>query len=121
MNARCCRCCLSYQNIAVNADQLQITIAQETLVDGRWYWLRLPCALPALAGTETVYILNGTGDPTATPPVLPVSIQITDWRGRQLLSERVLDGNVWMKMVYTKNGLNDLPTFQVREGIVPIP
>ena len=112
MNENCCRCCLSVQTIAVAADQLQITIAQETLVDGRFYSLRLPCALPALAGTETVYVIDGTGG---------TSIQLTDWRGRQLLSERLLRGGARLRMVYTKNGLTDLPTFQVREGIVPIP
>ena len=79
MNESCFRCCLSVQTLAVAADQLQITIAQDNLIDGHWYSLRLPCSLPALAGTETVFILNGTGDPTATPPVLPISIQLTDW------------------------------------------
>ena len=112
MNETCCRCVLSVQTIAVAADQLQITIAQETLVDGRWYTLRLPCALPALAGTETVYVIDGTGG---------TSIQLTDWRGRQLLSERVLNGGARLRMVYTKNGLTDLPTFQVYEGIVRLP
>ena len=117
----CCPRCLSVQGIAVNANQLQITVAQETLEDGHWYNLRLPCALPALAGTETVFVLNGTGDPTATPPVAPVSIQICDWRGRQVLSERVLKGGARLRMVYTKNGLNDLPTFQAYEGLARLP
>ena len=112
MNELCCRCCLSVQGLVVAADELQITIAQETLVDGRWYWIKLPCALPEMAGTETVFVYNGAGG---------TAIQLTDWRGRQILSERLLKGGARLRMVYTKNGLNDLPTFQIYEGIVRIP
>jgi len=112
MNELHCRHYLSVQSVAVAADQLQITIATENLIDGHWYSLRLPPSLPALAGTETVFVINGTGG---------TSIQLADWRARQLLSERLLRGGARLRMVYTKNSIEDLPVFLVREGIVPIP
>ena len=112
MNECHCPRWLSVQGIVVAADELQITVAQETLVDGRWYNVRLPEALPALAGTETVFIYNGAGG---------TAIQICDWRGRQVLSERVLKGGARLRMIYTKNGLNDLPTFQAYEGLARLP
>ena len=112
MNETCCRHFLSVQTLAVAADQLQITIATENLIDGHWYSLRLPPSLPALAGTETVFVLNGAGG---------TSIQLVDRRARQILSERLLKGGARLRMVYTKNSVTDLPIFLVYDGIVPIP
>lgn len=101
------------QSVAVTADEFQITVATENLVDGHWYTLKLfGVAIPPMAGTETVFIINGTGG---------TAIQLADWRGRQILSERLLFGDTRLRMVYTKNGINDLPTFQVHEGIARIP
>jgi len=110
---RCCRHFLKVQSVAVAADQFQITVATENLIDGHWYTLRLcNIEIPPMAGTETVFVINGTGG---------TSIQLADWRGRQILSERVLYGEARLRMVYTKNGIDDLPTFQVHEGIVRMP
>lgn len=109
---RHCRHWLSVQSLALANGQLQITIPTENLVDGFWYSMRLNHAMPALTGTETVFVINGTGG---------TAIQLTDWRARQILSERILRGGERMRMVYTKNGPNDLPIFLVKEGIAPIP
>ena len=108
-----CRHFLSVSSLAVSGGtELQITVAQENLVDGFWYSLRLNHAVPTLTGTETVVIINGTQ-----------TVQLADWRGRRILSERLLRGGERLRMVYTENGIGapPAPTMQIREGIVQIP
>ena len=125
MSENHCRHFLSVTSVATANGQVQITIKQENLVDGWWYTLRIqPGSLPdGLKGTESVFVLNGTGDPSTTPPVAPVAIQLTDWRGRYLLSERLLRGGERLRMVYTENGPGaaPVPIFEITEGIVRIP
>jgi len=108
----CCRRHLVVQTLTVSGTQFLITVDPTTLDDGRWYSVRLTTAFPALTGTEQVFIVvNG------------VQIQLADWRGRALLSERLLRRGERIRMVYTKNGIGTTPapTFQVHQGIVPIP
>lgn len=110
-----CRHFLSVSSIESANGQLQITIAPENLIDGFWYTLKLQHAIPpGLKGTETVFVFNGPGG---------TAIQLTDWRGRYLLSERLLKGGERLRMVYTENGPgnNPVPIFEVREGIIQIP
>ena len=113
MNAeKHCRHWLQLQSVAVVGTQIQFTIAQENLVDGFWYSLKVPHSIPISPGTNTVAIVNGTGGAV---------IQLTDWRARVLLSERILRGGERFRMVYTENSIDNTPIFLVREGIVPIP
>jgi len=115
-----CRHWLQPMTVTLSGAVVTITIAPETLVDGWFYSLRINHSLNALSltGTETVAIANGTQ-----------TIQLTDWRARQLLSQRLLRGGERLRMVYTKNSLSagtpdasaPTPVFLVREGIVNIP
>ena len=110
MSCNCnCRSFLQIESLTTTGTVFNINIAPQTLIDGFFYTLRLNQAFPTLTGKEDVFIVNGTQN-----------IQLTDWRGRALLSERVLRFGERLRGVYTENGIGGLPVFVVLEGICPI-
>jgi len=108
MNCKC-RQFLQVQSLTTTGTVFNINIAPETLIDGFWYTLRLNQAFPTLTGKEEVFIVNGTQQ-----------YQLADWRGRAILSERVMRFGERLRGVYTENGIDGLPVFTAFEGIYPI-
>lgn len=107
-----CRNFLQVDSLSVEGGQLSINITPETLDDGHWYSLWLPPTNPVLqglVGTETVFVVNGSQD-----------VQVADWRGRALLSERLMRG-FRLRMVYSKNSIAGASIFETHAGIVPLP
>ena len=104
-----CRQFLQVQSLTTTGTIFNINIAPQTLIDGFWYTLRLNQAFPILTGKEDVFIVNGTQN-----------IQLADWRGRALLSERVMRFGERIRGVYTENGIDGNPVFTVFEGVYPI-
>jgi hypothetical protein len=105
-----CRNYLEVQTLTVGGGNFVITIAQQPLNDGEFYSVRLNMAFPVLAGTESVFVANGTAN-----------IQLVDWRSRAILSERMSRYGERVRMQYTKNGAAGNAIFRVVEGIAPIP
>ena len=110
----CCKNCkrfLQIQTLTVADNVLNITVAQQNLIDGSRYCLAFgTLAFPVLNGSETVVITNGTQ-----------TVTLTDYRAREILSERITKQCEKLFMQYTANSVNDAAIFRVLAGIVPLP